>query len=191
MSAFVVVSCCVSAQAANLKYTVRLACDKKEITHRILQMAYPHMVSATACCCCLWTIDEVIKGSGDCRSHCQSCTLDSTAEVDMVIIGAPCQPFSAMRDKAKTLPHNHADWHVLFDDFMAYLDRWNPKSGICEQVSGFAHPVEPGFDDQGRPLPSSWMNRFVCLLRARRYLVACVRLDNGIWCDIPRDRLSM
>lgn len=146
------------------------------------------MQSSTTCL--FRTIDEVCDGKALCAFHDRACCLRE-GQPDLVTLGAPCQPYSSMRSSRRVVPpHRHKDWPVIFQKFMLYIDTHHPRAGIVEQVLGFAAPVARGEDEQGEELPSSWLAQLLSDLERRGYASRVFKLDNDVWSDMPRPRLS-
>ena len=156
-------------------------CDKKRAAQEFLKMAHGGKYQ-----CMFGDMDEVSKRCGLCLKHNRTCSLPSGG-VDCVIIGPPCQPFSHMRDKSSTLPHDHEDWNVIFGGFLRYLKAVLPAGGIVEEVPGFATPF---FKEKSALEPTVPLQDFVAELKALNYHVQPLKLNNAVWMDVPRERFS-
>ncbi len=66
-----------------------------------------------------------------------------------------------------------------------------PRGGILENVMGLARELDTtGFDDDGQPLPESWLLRVLEELRTLGHFYSILALDAKQWVEAPRDRLS-
>ena len=64
-------------------------------------------------------------------------------DVDLLVTGSPCNPFSTQRSK-RFKPGDvakHAASGVTFDSVVAMYQSHEPKVGVTEQVEGFDKPV--------------------------------------------------
>ncbi len=71
-------------------------------------------------------------------SSCNS--VDSDSNIHFGIAGAPCDPYSTQRSKRyhDGSVANHPDFHVLNDSMISFWKKYEPKTGIVEQVVGFS-----------------------------------------------------
>jgi site-specific DNA-cytosine methylase len=160
-------------------------CDKKQASIDFAKATYGKSGS-----CMFSTIEEVTTRGGFCHMHSRSCALQDVRP-DFVVIGPPCQPYSGMRANRKLVPpHCHADWPVLFVNFVEYLTEIRPHGGILEEVPGFASPVPPGKDENGDDLPATWLAKFLSILRSLGYWAQVLKMNNSIWTESARERFS-
>ncbi len=139
----------------------------------------------------LGDVDDVVQQFGECHFHGGACVVPHDERVDLVVLGPPCQPYSAMRaNRAQVQPHQHKDFHTIFDDTINYIRVHRPRGGILENVTGFAKHLKPGFDDDLRPLPKSWLLKLLAELETFGYVHRVLKLDSGVWTEAPRERLS-
>jgi site-specific DNA-cytosine methylase len=130
-----------------------------------------------------------MAGAGSCRNCGKTCS-SKFARADLATGGFPCQPFSGMRsDMATTPPHKHKDFQTLVD-FVRCIAARRPHGGVVENVMGFLKLLD-GTDDEGRPLPESWATWLMQNLKDLGYFAQCVKLNNDLWSEIPRERLSI
>lgn len=73
---------------------------------------------------------------------CQACS----AEVDLLMLGAPCHPFSTQRTTRfkEGSVRNHEEFSATMQDVVDMISRFTPKVVISEQVEGFDKPYEAG-----------------------------------------------
>ena len=74
----------------------------------------------------------------DCSSRrCNS--VDDDSNIHFAIAGAPCDPYSTQRSKRyhDGSVANHPDFEVLNNSMLSFWKKYEPKTGIVEQVSGF------------------------------------------------------
>ena len=71
------------------------------------------------------------------RSSCNA--VDSDPDIHFGISGAPCDPYSTQRTKrfADGSVASHPDFGVLNSSMLSFWKKFEPKTGIVEQVEGF------------------------------------------------------
>lgn len=133
------------------------------------------------------SIEDVNKGGGACAKHGCVCRTKAGAQsADLVVIGAPCQPYSRMRSgKSSKPPHRHECYGVLWNDFFNFLTTSRPRGGVCEQVLGFLTPYYEQDDDITPTVP---LQKFVEKLRLLGYETLVLKLDALMWLGVPRER---
>ena len=80
------------------------------------------------------------RSHGDCDS-CDSC--DGDKNIHFGIAGAPCDPYSTQRSKRYSSGSvcSHSDFGVLNTSMLEFWQKYEPKTGIIEQVEGFNRPT--------------------------------------------------
>lgn len=73
-------------------------------------------------------------------SDSKSCSsVDGDSNINFGITGAPCDPYSTQR--CKRFSHgavaSHSDYGTLMVDVIRFYHKYEPKTGIVEQVEGF------------------------------------------------------
>ena len=73
---------------------------------------------------------------------CQACS----AEADVLMLGAPCHPFSTQRTTrfSEGSVRNHSEFSATMQDAVDMVATYTPKVVISEQVEGFDKPYEAG-----------------------------------------------
>jgi hypothetical protein len=176
------------AKALGISVSVRSLGDKKPSSITFLKQTYGTKLAST---CLFEDIDCITQGSGRCLFHGDTCSLPDAGGVDVVVLGPPCQPCSAMRSNRKEVPpHRHPDFTAIFDKTLNYLRVVKPRGGVMEQARGFAKVLQDGVDDHNVPLPHSWLVRFLQELGALGYSHKVFALNNGCWIEAPRERYS-
>lgn len=180
-------------EALGLPITARIMCDTKPAAMRLLKeqeckATNNDMLSSTSCL--FRKMEDVCDGKAVCLFHGKACSLPEERP-GLVTLGAPCQPYSSMRSNKQALPaHRHHDFNLIFEGFMQYMDVHAPRAGTVEEIMGFAAQLPEGTDDDGNPLPASWLGKLLGDLEGRRYFTRVFRLDNNVWSELPRPRLS-
>ena len=80
-----------------------------------------------------------------CSRHEHSCDSCRVADCpDLLVIGAPCNPFSGMRcDRfAAGSVEQHQSFSLTFDGVTDVLQQWAPATAIMETTYGFCQPIE-------------------------------------------------
>lgn len=79
-----------------------------------------------------------------CRDSSSCDALSGETEVDLLVTGSPCNPFS--QQSSKRFANGHVKGHDLFDvtmkSVLSSYEKFNPKVGVMEQVKGFEMPFE-------------------------------------------------
>lgn len=99
-----------------------------------------------------WSLADQTMGS--CKEHYpDSCDQgESRGDYDVAVCGTPCQPFSMQRTK-RTLPgsvKNHGKFSTTMDDLVTWLEHYQPKTAVAEQVEGLG--VAESTDEKTTPL---------------------------------------
>lgn len=70
------------------------------------------------------------------------CELKVVGGADLAVVGTPCQPFSRQRVKrsATGSVRNHHGFATTFSDLLQWLQEFEPKSCVAEQVVGLHTP---------------------------------------------------
>ena len=110
------------------------ACDIKSISRDIIFENFDGQVNH------FWkSLDEQVENFDAC---CCLCPEWANEEPDIGVIGTPCQPFSRQRNKrsADGSVRSHSKYETTFTDMMEWLNAFQPKTAIGEQVEGFMCP---------------------------------------------------
>ena len=78
-----------------------------------------------------------------CMRHPYSTSCKACPESpDIGILGTPCHPYSTQRSNrwAEGSVEKHAEFDVSMKQFLAWLEKFEPKAQIFEQVKGFEKP---------------------------------------------------
>lgn len=93
------------------------------------------------------TVEDQLQDRG-CLVHptCAQCA--PCQEVDLMMTGSPCDPFSTARTKRfhADSVRSHIDYKTTFKSVVAMYAKYEPVVGIVEQVQGFQRPIETGSD---------------------------------------------
>ena len=86
------------------------------------------------------------KNAGACSS------VDGDTNIHFGITGAPCDPYSTQRCKrfSNGAVAAHSDYSTLMTDVIRFYRKYEPKTGIVEQVEGF--DMATSSDDKTTPL---------------------------------------
>ena len=78
--------------------------------------------------------------------NCLVCTgtCAPKGDPDMCVAGVPCKPYSLQRAKRFNTGSvkNHMSFSTMFVDWIEWLDRYDPKTGILENVMGLDQPED-------------------------------------------------
>jgi site-specific DNA-cytosine methylase len=128
-----------------IDYTCDVACDPKESSFKFMSRNYKngprHFYK---------TIRGVLSGAAECSvhppGHCE--TLAEPGDVDLVVSGMPCQPFTRFRPKHENMSgrkgpaRTHPQAHVAMEEMPEYLIRVRPTAFILEEVAGFKDKID-------------------------------------------------
>ncbi len=95
------------------------------------------------------TMDDQRKGC-PCILHPFANTCRAAPEeVDLALVGTPCHPYSTQRaDRYKeSSVQSHHEFDIAMDGFLQWLETFEPKNVIFEQVMGFDKPLQAGSED--------------------------------------------
>ena len=114
---------------------------------------------------------------------------------DHVDAGLPCTPFSVLRgDKTSTPPQKHKEFQALLD-FVEYVERVAPHGGMVENVFGFTNKITNKSFVPGQwyalEMPVSRAAWLKGRLERLGYAVVVVKLDNALFCKVPRERMHL
>ena len=73
----------------------------------------------------------------DCKSSCSE-------DVDLLVCGSPCNPFSKMRGKrfhVDSVMH-HKSYNTTFVEAYKAFEAFEPKAAVMEQTAGFGLPFD-------------------------------------------------
>lgn len=75
-------------------------------------------------------------------SFCQGCP----SEADLGVVGSPCHPYSTQRSNrySENSVSSHPEFGVSMEDTVNFIQKYEPKLVISEQVRGFDMPIEAG-----------------------------------------------
>ena len=75
-----------------------------------------------------------------------TCSPVSCGEVDLMISGSPCNPFSCQSQKRWLSGGvvNHEHFSTTMESIVTMYKRYQPRLGLFEQVAGFLLPIEQG-----------------------------------------------
>ncbi|CAE7629924.1 unnamed protein product [Symbiodinium sp. CCMP2592] len=91
------------------------------------------------------TLREQVEGA-PCLNHPQKRRCDLQTQVDLLVAGTPCNPFSGQRHK-RFKPGsvaNHALTSHTYKELLALVRKTQPTNIIMEQSEGFGKPVASG-----------------------------------------------
>jgi hypothetical protein len=184
-----VCSVCFS-KAFAIPHETLMACDCKQSCKKRILNTPVHSIQHY-----FQDLDYAVIRKGPCILHpsegfCQVTRKSS----DCLIGGMSCHPFSSGRGNIKeTPPHMHPDYKLVNDDYFALLDNGHHKGGICEEVMGW-DKICP--DNQIRrercnvPGVRTYKDVWCHKLTQRGYAYACIELNNNVWFDSPKKRLT-
>jgi hypothetical protein len=176
------------SKALGFPVDVRLMCDCKDSSIMFLKEAFGTRFPRTHL---FEEVDHVTAGAGWCHFHNKHCVVSTDdTRVDLALLGPSCQPHSEFRsDRGVVPPHKHPLFSAVFPNSMEYLRAVRPRVAILEQVMGFSKKLPEGEDDEGVPLPYSWLVKFIEGAEELNYKVLCMKLENDIWTEARRSRL--
>ena len=91
------------------------------------------------------TLQDQLEGKPCClHPTSESCVI--AGNPDILVIGAPCNPFSVMRPK-RFQPNSvvdHEQFSLTHDGVIDVLRRFTPASAIMETTDGFCKPIAKG-----------------------------------------------
>ena len=94
-----------------------------------------------------------------CASHEGQHGSCAISQVDYLVMGTPCQPFSCQRVKrfAPGAVAVHSLVSCTFRDSYELLEAFEPPTATMEQVLGFKRPMEKGSDETPFDRPGEQM----------------------------------
>lgn len=121
----------LSASEANAQY-------RSFIVHNHGQEKFEHMYE---------TVEDQLRDA-PCKFHPNESCCDSKCEleVDLMLSGSLCPPFSTQRAKrfSSGSVKDHSAYSTTFCSVVDMYQKYEPVIGIVEQVSGFMQPIESG-----------------------------------------------
>ena len=82
-----------------------------------------------------------------CTRHPYATTCDACpVSPDIGICGTPCHPFSRQRQGRflQSSVEDHGEFDVSMSQFFSWMERFEPRAQVCEQVLGFDQPFHCG-----------------------------------------------
>ena len=108
-----------------------------------------------------YQLSDQVDGTA-CRLHPQNECCNVLEEPNLLVIGAPCNPFSVQRSdrfKPQTVVE-HSMFELSFDGVANVLDQFKPFSAIMETTDGFSKPIQKGSSKTPMTLPRA-CNRYL------------------------------
>jgi len=115
-----------------------VCCDSDAVARRFISKNHKDLISHIFCDM------HALGSSGACEEHgCDCC--DDSGEIDVIIGGPPCTPYSRQRSNRGDVPvEKHRAWAATFGcgqgaemGFLGVLQKKMPKCGAFENVMGF------------------------------------------------------
>ena len=175
-----------------MRTVVPVACDSLPLSQTWIKAGRSSLFRQINCM--VPTIQDMHRRKGRCIFHWnRSCTLPMT-RTHCADAGLPCRPFSILRgDKTSTPPQKHAEFGALLD-FVDYVFANRPAGGLVENVFGMANKITANAFVPGQPyaveMPASWAAWLKAKLESLGYSVICIKLDNTVFCKVPRERIA-
>ena len=74
----------------------------------------------------------------------RSTSSECYADVDLLVCGSPCNPFSRMRGKRfhQDSVMHHKSYNTTFVDVFKAFEAFEPKTAVMEQTAGFGLPFD-------------------------------------------------
>ncbi|CAE7032837.1 unnamed protein product [Symbiodinium sp. CCMP2592] len=121
----------------------------------------------------------------------QSRSSERSADVDLLVCGSPCNPFSRMRGKRfhQDSVMSHKSYATTFVDVFKAFEAFEPKTAVMEQTAGFGLP----FDCSTSETP---LQRFIdgfgeCKFTKGGYWIVVIKCELSIWVKLARSRLDI
>lgn len=175
-------------QALQMNIKLTAASDRKPAACKFIHQNHDYQHIFT-------DADAHIAGSGECFLHSKcgrkrNCTLTAAErQVDLVVAGIPCHPFTHMRQRSassssarKGVPSEHPDFDTVFRMFPAFLKERRPGGFVVEETESFLEP-HPGTGQR-------FVDSFIQACSAHGYAMVAMQGKAGIWLEWPRDRFS-
>lgn len=121
----------------------------------------------------------------------QACEAGMFEDVPLACIGTPCQPFSRQRTKrsAENSVRSHSKFETTMTELSDWLQTFEPRCAICEQVEGIAMP-------ESKSCRTTPLERLIEMLNVKKwsrggYHIGTVHLDTCIWINMSRPRIYL
>ena len=112
------------------------------------------------------TLEDQVEGlackihGGNCfgrKIHDGCCSCNGHEDIDLGMLGTPCQPFSRQRVKRSQAGSvkGHGKYLTTFRDLIQFLKTFEPRTAVLEQVAGIDTPEST--IDRRTPLQRSGM----------------------------------
>lgn len=105
------------------------------------------------------SLEDQVRGNQPCLLHkgshaCDPCPYGA----DFALVGSPCHPFSTQRaDRFEPgTVEAHAECRVAMSEMVSFIQKYEPRVVVLEQVRGFLMPVSKGAGDDTPKARRGW-----------------------------------
>jgi site-specific DNA-cytosine methylase len=130
--------------------------------------------------CIHQSVFDVANGGGACSAHGAPCLIRRLTQIDFIVFGPPCEPYSSKRTSTVDSSEDHKSFDTLWEDTYKFLSTYLPRGGVMEEVSGFMR--------KNKLTGESYCDKWVAALQAIGYHVAIRKMNANVWFKVPRDR---
>jgi site-specific DNA-cytosine methylase len=169
-------------QALGVPHNILVAADSKKFAVEFvlanLKDSISHMMTS---------VDDAIHGQGYCAVHDRVCEPKFPDNIDVLVAGPPCQPFSRQREFSGRTPRTskqcegHPDYPLTMEFVPQAIKRFSPHVWVVEQVTNFGDTAANG---------EPYINTFVAnVIKAGfRGGIEAIELQCQTWANIARNR---